>query len=154
MNKANIADTEAKYAELNDDLQSLVEKQKELGEAAQKLRDQLAKADAKQRDALAQQLDSLLAQQNELNEKLNQQAERMENFVRQNPLYDVEKELQELLREQAGNIRLSTQDQRRHRPRDRAAQFAAGRSAPVDAGNAGRFQESVGRSNGPAWPGA
>ena len=34
----------------------------------------------------------------------------MENFVRQHPLYDVEKDLQELLRQQAGNIRLSTQD--------------------------------------------
>ena len=122
--QSDLAATEAKYAELNDDLQELIEKQKALGEAAQKLNEQIAKADAKQRAALAQQLDSLIAQQNELNEKLNQQAERMDNFVRQNPLYDVEKDLQELLHQQAGNIRLSTQDN------NNAARDIAQRSSP------------------------
>ena len=33
----------------------------------------------------------------------------MENFVRQNPLYDVEQDLRKLLRQQAENIRQSTQ---------------------------------------------
>jgi ElaB/YqjD/DUF883 family membrane-anchored ribosome-binding protein len=108
--QTDIADTEAKYAQLNDDLQALIEKQKQLGEAAQKLGEQLAKAGAKQREALTQQMDGLLAQQNELNDQLNKQAERMDHFVRDNPLYDVEKDLQTMLLEQAGNIRLSTQD--------------------------------------------
>jgi ElaB/YqjD/DUF883 family membrane-anchored ribosome-binding protein len=125
--QSDISDTEAKYAELNDDLQELIEKQKELGDAAQKLNDQLAKAGAKQRDALAQQLDSLIAQQNELNAKLNQQAERMENFVRQNPLYDVEQDLRKLLRQQAENIRQSTQTN------DAAARDVAQRSSPPGA---------------------
>jgi hypothetical protein len=122
--QSDISDTEAKYAELNDDLQELIEKQKELGEAAQRLNSQLAKADPKQRDALAQQLDSLIAQQNELDDQLNKQAERMENFVRQHPLYDVEQDLQELLRQQAENIRQSTQ------ANDAATRNIAQRSSP------------------------
>lgn len=120
----DLADTAAKYAELNDDLKALIEKQKAIGEAAQKLDDQLARADARQRAVLTQQLDSLLAQQNELNAQLNQQAGRMENFVREQPLYDVEKDLQERLRQQAGNIRLSTQDN------NAAARDIAQRSSP------------------------
>jgi hypothetical protein len=108
--QSDISDAEAKYAELNNDLQDMIDQQKQLGDEIQKLADQAAKADARQREALAQQLDSLLARQNELNAKLNQQAGRMENFVRQHPLYDVEQDLQELLRQQAGNIRASTKD--------------------------------------------
>ena len=46
--QTDIADTEAKYAELNDELQDLIGQQKQLGEAAQKLADQLARADARQ----------------------------------------------------------------------------------------------------------
>lgn len=106
--QTDVADAEAKYAELNNDLQELIENQKQLSEAAQKLKEQLAKADSKQREALTQALDGLLARQNELNQKLNQQAGRMETFVRENPLYDVESDLQELLNEQARNIRQST----------------------------------------------
>ena len=42
--QSDIADAEAKYAELNDDLQALIERQKQLGEETQKLNEQLAKA--------------------------------------------------------------------------------------------------------------
>ena len=123
--QGDIAQAEAKYAELNDDLQSLVEQQKQLGDEIQKLNAALAKTDAKKREALAQQLDSLVAKQNELNQKLNQQAERMENFVRENPVYDVEKDLQESLRQQAANIRQSTQTN------DAAVHDLAQRSSPA-----------------------
>ncbi|MEJ0088998.1 MAG: hypothetical protein WDM80_04490 [Limisphaerales bacterium] len=122
--QSDLADTAAKYEELNSDLQQLIEKQKEVGAAAEKLKSQVAKADPKQREALVQQLDSLIAQQSELNQQLNRQAERMDNFVRQNPLYDVEKDLQEMLHEQGGNIRLSTQDN------NAAARDVAQRSSP------------------------
>jgi hypothetical protein len=122
--QSDIADAEAKYTDLNDDLQALIEQQKKLGEEIQKLDDQLAKAEAKQREALAPQLDSLIAKQNELNEKLNQQAARMENFVRENPLYDVEADLQKLLKQQAETIRQSTQTN------DTAARDIAQRSSP------------------------
>jgi len=122
--QSDISNTEAKYAELNNELQDLMDKQRELGEEAQKLSDQLAHADARQSAALAQQLDSLIAQQNELNQKLSNQASRMENFVRKEPVYDIEKDLQEMLRQQAGKIRAST------KANDAANQDIAQRSSP------------------------
>ncbi len=48
----------------------------------------------------------------------------MENFVRDNPLYDVEKDLQESLRQQAESIRDSTQTN------DAATRDIAQRSSP------------------------
>ena len=107
--RSDIADAEAKYDALNQDLHDLVEQQKQLGAEIQKLNGQLAKAGGNRAEALAQQLDNLMAKQNELNDRLNRQAERMENFVRDQPVYDVEKDLQELLRRQAAEIRQSTQ---------------------------------------------
>ena len=124
--QTDIADAAAKYASLMNDLQQLVEDQKQLGKEAQKLEGQLAKADAKQRENLTRDLDELLAKQNELNHQLNQHAERMEHFVRENPLYDVEKELQDLLQQQAQNIRHST------RTNDAAAREIAQRSSPPE----------------------
>ena len=105
--QTDLADTQAKYESLRDDLQELVEDQKKLGEASGNLKERLEKAGAKQRETLARDLDNLLAKQNELNQKLSQHADRMDGFVRENPLYDVEKELQKMLREQAGNVRRS-----------------------------------------------
>lgn len=106
--QSDMAAAKAKYTELNDDLQALVDVQKQLGDEIQKLKNELSKADGKQRDNLVQQFDSLVAKQAELNQKLNNQAERMEHFVRENPLYDVEKEIQDMLREQAQTVRQST----------------------------------------------
>jgi hypothetical protein len=123
--QTDIADAEAKYQGLMNDLQELIDGQKKLGEASEKLKGQVAKAVPKARAELARQLDELLARQNELNEKLNKHAERMDNFVRQTPLYDVEKELQKLLRQQAENIRQST------RANDAAGRDIAQRSSPA-----------------------
>jgi hypothetical protein len=106
--QTDLADTEAKYEELMDKLKELIEEQKKLGAEAEQLKEQTAKSDAKQSDELTQRLDALLAKQNELNEKLNQQAGRMAKFVRDDPVYDVEKELQKTLQEQAARIRQST----------------------------------------------
>jgi hypothetical protein len=126
--QTDIEDAAAKYAGLNDDLQQLIEEQKKLGDAAQKLAGLLAKAGPQQREALVQELDGLLAGQNELDQKLNHQAERMENFVREHPLYDVEQDLQGRLRQQAENIRQST------RTNAAAARVIAQRSAPPGGG--------------------
>lgn len=106
--QTDISDAEAKYADLNEDLQNLIDQQKQLGGDIDKLQKELAGADQKKRAELAQQLDNLVAKQNELNNKLQRQAERMENFVRQSPLYDVEKDLQNDLTQQARQIREST----------------------------------------------
>ena len=122
--QTDIADTESKYDALMEDLQHLIDDQKQLGNAAEKLKSQVAKAAPKDRDDLTRQLDDLLARQNELNAKLNKHAERMDNFVRQDPLYDVEKDLQDLLRQQAENIRQST------RTNDAAGREIAQRSSP------------------------
>ena len=126
--QTDLADTGAKYEELMDKLRELIEDQKKLGTDAEKLKEQAAKADPKQADDLTRRLDDLIAKQNELNEKLNQQAGRMENFVREDPVYDVEKELQKTLREQAANIRQSTSTN------DAAARDIAQQSSPPEGG--------------------
>ena len=124
--QTDLADAAAKYQSLMDDLQEMIEEQKKLGEAAQKQQEQLAKADEKRREQLTRDLDALLARQNELNQKLNQHAERMDNFVRDTPLYDVEKDLQKSLREEAEKIRQSASTN------NAAASDIAQRSSPPD----------------------
>lgn len=106
--QSDIADAKAKYDELNADLQELIEKQRQITEAADTLKAAVAEANPNRREQLVQRLDALLAQQSELNHRLNQHSRRMDEFVRDNPLYDVEEELKELLQEQARNIRAST----------------------------------------------
>lgn len=105
--ETDIADTQAKYEALKSDLQELVEDQKKLATEAEKLKAQLAQAATDKPETLTRELDGLLAKQNELNHKLTRHAERMEHFVREKPLYDVERELQEILSEEAQNIRQS-----------------------------------------------
>jgi hypothetical protein len=122
--QTDLSDTEAKYAALMDDLQELMDTQKKLGDLAQQLEPQAAKANPKERDELALRLDDLLAGQNELNQKLNQHAERLDHFVRENPLYDVERGLQDSLGQEAGQVRRSTAEN------DAAARGVAQRSSP------------------------
>jgi len=108
LSRSDLSDIQGKYEELISKLNDLVEEQKKLSQVAQALKDQLAKDKNPASDARAGELDAMIARQNEINQKLNQQAERMENFVRKNPLYDIETELQEELRRQAAVIRQST----------------------------------------------
>jgi hypothetical protein len=104
--QSDIADAQAKYLELFADLQELIEKQKELGEAAEHLKKQAAgAAKPADREKAVQRLDELLGKQSELNHKLNEHANRTADFIRDNPLYDVEREFKELLDEQAAAIR-------------------------------------------------
>ena len=126
--ETDLADTEAKYQGLLDDLQELVDHQKKLGDTARKLEDQLEKADPKERENLALQLDDLLAKQNELNQKLDKFADRMDHFVRDNPTYDVEKDLQKMLQKQAAGIRESANTN------NASARAIAQRSSPSSGG--------------------
>jgi hypothetical protein len=111
--QTDLADAQLKYESLRDDLQELVDDQKKLGDDATKLKERLQNTNQKDAAAVAQpenltrELDGLLAKQNELNQKLAQHAERMDNFVRDTPTYDVEKELEKILREQAEQVRRS-----------------------------------------------
>ena len=107
--RTDLADLESKYDALVQEMQEWIEQQSELGKAAEQLKKELpASADERQSEALARRLDQLLAEQGALNQQLDQHADRLEHFVRDEPLYDVEKDLQELLREQAARIRDST----------------------------------------------
>ena len=126
--RLDLATMAGKYEELMGRLNDLIEEQKKLGQAAKEAAGKLAKADAKQKDVLQLELDSLLARQSELNQKLNQQADLMQNFVREQPVYDVEKELQADLREFATKIRESTQ------ANDTASKDVAQRSSPAGGG--------------------
>jgi hypothetical protein len=106
--QTDLADTQAKYAALLEELRELTEAQQQLGDAAARLQQQAASANPKARQELAPKLDDLLARQSELNRKLDHQAERMEQFGREQPVYDVEQDLAELLQQEAQEIRQST----------------------------------------------
>jgi hypothetical protein len=111
--QTDIADTEAKYSQLLQELHDLVEKQKELSQesAAQKEQLAAAKSDA-ERAAQQQKLNELMAKQQQLNQQLTDMAAKMENFVRDQPLYDVEAELKDTLAEKADEIRESVKENR------------------------------------------
>lgn len=123
--RTDLDDIAAKYSELLKNLQDRIAEQKELGR-------QIEAASP------SQKLDALLAKQNELNERLNKLAEKMENFVRKEPLYDVEKELADTLKKNAEQIREST------KANDAAAKDVAERSAqqPVDQPMLDDFQKA------------
>ncbi len=104
--QTDLGDIEAKYSKLLGEFHELVEQQKKLGAESEALKEQLAaaKTDA-ERAALQPKLDELMAQQQRLNQQLNELAKTMENFVRDQPLYDVEAELKKTLAEKAEEIR-------------------------------------------------
>ncbi len=88
----DIADLEAKYAALMDQHQALLDQQKKLAEEAKK------PGDSRQQEALQKQ-------QDKLNEELLKSAERMEKFVAEAPLYEVEKSFQDDLKKDAQAVR-------------------------------------------------
>lgn len=98
--QSDLGDIEAKYSKLLSEFHDLVERQKELGEKVEAL---------KQQPNAAKSLEPQLAEQAEINRQLNELAKTMENFVRDQPVYDIEHELKEVLREKAREIRESTQ---------------------------------------------
>jgi hypothetical protein len=106
--QTDMAEIAEKYEELMNTLQEFIEQQKELSARAEKLEQQIASSSPAQREKLAMQLDELLAKQSELNTRLEQHADQMDNFVRKDPVYDVERDLQEMLDKLAEKIRNST----------------------------------------------
>ncbi|MEQ2009370.1 MAG: hypothetical protein ABMA26_21520 [Limisphaerales bacterium] len=107
--RTDLSDIEAKYADLLDQLHAQTDAQKQLQKEIQALKEKLAAArDPKQKEALQQEFDKLIAKQNELDRKLDKLADNMEQFVRKNPLYDIEADLQKVLAEKAEQIRSST----------------------------------------------
>jgi hypothetical protein len=107
--RTDLADIEAKYAKLLNEFHDLADQQKKIGEEITALKEQLAAAKNDPEKAAAQKkLDDLVAKQNALNDQLNKLADTMENFVRDQPLYDIEAELKNTLAEKAQEIRDST----------------------------------------------
>lgn len=97
-----VADLEKKYDALMGEHQKLLDQQKQLAEQAAKA------TDAKQKDALKQE-------QAKLNEELLKSAERMEKFVDESPLYEVEKSFAEDLKKEAQKIRDSVKQNQQDR---------------------------------------
>ena len=106
--RTDMSDIEAKYAKLLNEFKDLVEEQKKLGEEIDALKKQLDAA--KDDKALQKKLDALLAKQAQINNQLNQLADTMENFVRDQPLYDIEAELKNVLQQKAEEIRQSAKE--------------------------------------------
>jgi hypothetical protein len=105
----DLGDIEAKYAKLLNEFHDLVDQQKKLGDDIDALKKQLEAAQTDtEKAALQKKLDELLAKQEQLNQRLNQLASTMENFVRDQPLYDIEADLKNTLAEKAQEIRDST----------------------------------------------
>lgn len=93
-----VADLEAKYAALMEQHQQLLDQQKKLAEEAAKLADSKNPADAQKQAELQKQ-------QEKLNEELLKSAERMEKFVAEAPLYEIEKSFQDDLKREAQQVR-------------------------------------------------
>ncbi len=93
-----IADLEKKYDDLFEQFRELLEEQKKLADAAAEL--DKKPGDKEQREKQKQE-------QAKLNEKLKKAAEAMEKFVSDAPLYDVEQDFADMLKEQAEKVRES-----------------------------------------------
>lgn len=103
--RTDMADIQQKYSDLLNKLRDLVEEQRKVGEEIAALQKQLEKTPS---DAAQKKIDELTARQKELNAKLNKLADNMDKFVRDQPVYDLESELQKVLSEKAEEIREST----------------------------------------------
>jgi len=103
--RTDMADIEQKYSDLLNKLHDLVEEQRKVSEEIAALQKQLEKTPS---EAAQKKIDELTARQNELNARLNKLADNMDKFVRDQPLYDLESELQKVLSEKAQEIREST----------------------------------------------
>ena len=95
--RTEIRDLERKYSTLHDELRELARQQRELAKKAEQAKNS---ADEETRDELA-------AEQSRLNANLIDLAEKMESTTRENPLYDIERELQKTLDAEAKKVRES-----------------------------------------------
>jgi len=105
--RTDLDDISNKYSELLNQFHDLVEQQRAISEQSEALKNELAKGP---NDAAQKKFDDLVARQNELNTQLNKLAERMDTFVRDQPVYDIEAELKETLQAKAREIRESTKE--------------------------------------------
>src|SRR4030095_729544 len=117
--RTDLDDIANKYSDLLNQFHDLIEQQRAISEQANALEKQLAQSP---NEAVQKKFDELVARQNEANTQLNKLAERMDTFVRDQPLYDIEAELKENLQAKAEEVRESTKEN------DAATQEAAART--------------------------
>ena len=104
--QADVASIAGKYEDLLSRLESEVEEQRRITEELKELQEK-AKEDPDNKEVL-QQLAATYSDQQDLNQNLENIAEEMEDFGREDPVYDFEKQLQERLKERAEAIQEST----------------------------------------------
>jgi hypothetical protein len=102
----DVRDLSGKYQELINNFHDLREEQKKLAGEAAAISERIKTPE--QAKAAAAEFDALTARQSDINQRLKKQAERMQNFVRKDPLYDFEKDLQKQLTVEANEILRST----------------------------------------------
>jgi hypothetical protein len=107
--QADVAMIAGKYEDLLDRFERQIAEQRRIEEKLAELRKKAAGGGNK--DEVLSEFAKAYADQKRLNEDLANTAEDMENFGRENPVYDFEKELHDKLREQADKIRESVKQQ-------------------------------------------
>lgn len=107
--QADVAMIAGKYEDLLDRFERQVAEQRRIEEKLAELRKKAAEGGDK--EEIMSEFAKAYADQKRLNEDLANTAEDMENFGRENPVYDFEKELHDKLREQANKIRESVKQQ-------------------------------------------
>jgi hypothetical protein len=107
--QADVAMIAGKYEDLLSRFEQQLAEQRRIGEKLAELRKKAAEGADK--EEVLSEFAKAYAEQMRLNEDLANTAEEMENFGRENPVYDFEKELHEKLREQAEKIRESVKQQ-------------------------------------------
>jgi hypothetical protein len=100
--QTDISDIEGKYTQLINEFHDLVDQQKEISNKVEDLKK--VATDPAAAKEVNEQLDRLLAKQAELDQKLDGLGNQMEHFVREKPLYDLETDLQRVLKERAQQI--------------------------------------------------
>ncbi len=121
--QSDVAMIAGKYEELREQLDALVKEQRALEEERAALAKQAAQNPGD--PALAEKLERSADKQEEVNKRLDELADRMEKFGRNDPVYDFEKELQNKVRQQGEELRDAV-------AADRAAeQKSAGKAAEL-----------------------
>jgi len=108
--EADVAKIAGKYEHLLDRFQEQINEQKRLEEKLAEIRKKAAAGEDKER--VLTEFAEAFAEQNHLNGRLEHMAEEMQEFGRENPVYDFEKELHEKLKQQAAAIRESVKANR------------------------------------------
>lgn len=136
--RAQITDITNKYDDLLERLQKLREEQEEINKEIAKLEEELKKGSKKNEKELKAQLNKFIKKQSELNHKMSQLAKDFENFVRDNPLFDIEKAFAEQLQEQAEELREEAE-----KNKEELEEFAKESEEAVNSKNQQALLESV-----------